>query len=226
MASLLSQLGINKKEFTDIQQETVNEGSARDAGVYDAAVDLAYIRKTDSGANMLEVKFKLADDSEFYWSTCVLSGDEKGNKSTWTVREDHAESTKKRYGVGTEVPLPGVVEMRHFLDAIGEEDPAAAQGEVKHKDDTITALCLTGVQGKRLKLGLNQEESLYNDEISVRNSVKYWMDGEGKNKEGDIILEKVVAKLEKNPLKKLKVAGGAGNAPAAANTATAAASGW
>lgn len=74
MATLLSQLGIDKSEFDSIKEEEVREGGTRESGVYDAAVDKAYIRKTDSGANMLEIDFIFADESTFHWSTCVLSG--------------------------------------------------------------------------------------------------------------------------------------------------------
>lgn len=226
MSGLLSQLGINQEEFNNIEEEKVPEGYTKESGVYDVAVDTAYIRKTDSGAKMLEVTFKMADDSNHNWSTCIASGDEKGNKSTWTVRDDHAESTKTRYGVGTEVPLPGVVEMRHLLDAIKTPDPAASEGQVKHRDDTITALCLTGIQGKRLKIGLRQEENFYNGEVSIRNHVQYWMDDEGKNGKGEDILEKATAWLAKNPLKKLRGANATAATTAPQGEAPAAGSGW
>lgn len=217
MATLLSQLGIDKAGFDEIKGEAVHDGP-RDSGVYDVAVRQAYIRKTDSGANMLEIDFTLADESSYHYSTCVLSGDEKGNKSTYTSKQ------------GKEVPLPGVQSMRHFLDSIGEEDPAASEGDVEHFDDKIKALCLTGVQGKKLKIGLNQYENFYNGETSLRNDVKYWMNADGENKTGDGILDKVTASLAKNPIKRLK--GGAPTAGAAATTAAtganapAAGSGW
>ena len=216
--TLLGSLGIAKEEFAGIKEEEVREGGTRDAGVYDAAVDKVYIRKTDSGANMLEIDFKFADESTFHWSTCVLSGDEKGNKSTYTSKQ------------GKEVPLPGVQSMRHFLDAIGEEDPKAVQGDVEHFGDKIKALCITGVQGKKLKLGINQYENFYNGEVSTRNDVKYWMNDKGENKAGDGILDKVVASLEKNPLKKLKASASTGGATVATGTTqgseAAAKSGW
>ncbi len=195
--SLLGQLNIDKKEFEEIREEEVRESGTKEAGVYDAAVDKAYIRKTDSGANMLEIDFVLANETTFHYSTCVASGDEKGNKTTYTSKQ------------GKEIALPGVTAMRHFLDAIGEEDPKAAQGDVEHFNDKIKALCITGIQGKKLKLGINQYENFYNGETSVRNDVKYWMNTEGENKAGDGILDKVTASLEKNPLKKLKGAAAA-----------------
>ncbi len=218
MATLLGQLNIDKKEFAEIKEEEVREGGTREAGVYDAAVDQAYIRKTDSGANMLEIDFLFADETKFHYSTCVASGDEKGNKTTYTSKQ------------GKEIALPGVTAMRHFLDAIGVEDPAAAQGDVEHFNDKIKALCITGIQGKKLKLGINQYENFYNGETSVRNDVKYWMNTEGENKAGDGILDKVTASLEKNPLKKLKASGASAapttGAPVTGGSEAAAKSGW
>ncbi len=213
--SLLSSLGIVEEEFVNIEAESVHEGGTRDSGVYDAAVKQAYIRRTDSGASMLEVDFTMVDESNFHYSTCVKSGDEKGNKTTYTSKQ------------GKEVALPGVSAMRHFLDAIGVVNPGAVEGEVEHFGNKISALCITDIQGKKLKLGVNQYENFYNGETSVRNDVKYWMNANGENGTGDGILDKVTAALEKNPLRKLKAAPAA--APATGGTANAAPtanSGW
>lgn len=75
--SLLDKLGINKTEFEKIEAESVPEGYLMPSGVYDAAVDVAYIRKTDSGAKMLEVGFLLTVGSEtkpYHWATAIQSG--------------------------------------------------------------------------------------------------------------------------------------------------------
>lgn len=216
MATLLSQLDIDKAQIDAIKPEGVSEGFLLPSGMYDAAIDEAYIRKTDSGAKMLEVKFILADESGFSWSTCVLSGDEKGNKSTYTTKQNK------------EVNLPGVVQMQHFFDAIGVPNPSASQGEVMHRDEKIKALCIEGVQGKKLKLGVNQQENLYNGDVTVRNDVKYWLTENGENSKGEDLLEKAVEALQKNPIKKLKNTP-AFNTPAqtgGTNVAEAAAEGW
>jgi len=118
--------------------------------------------------------------------------DEKGNKSTYTTKQ------------GKEIALPGIQSLRHFLDSINVPDPDATIGEVEHFGSKITALCIQNIQGKKLKLGVNQFENFYNGETSVRNDVKFWMNENGENKAGENILDKVTASLEKNPLKKLK----------------------
>ena len=193
MASMLDQLGISKETVAAVEPEEVYEGgSTREAGLYTVAVDKAYIRKTDSGANMLEVDFKMEDGSDFHYSTCVLSGDAKGNKSTYTTKQ------------GKERALPGVDSMTKFLTAIDSISAGAAEGEVEHFGTKMKVLAFSGLQGKKLQIGINQYENFYNGEVSVRNDVKYWLDEAGKNSAGEELSEKVKESLEKFPLKKLK----------------------
>lgn len=213
MAGLLEQMDLNPEDFNAIKEQTAG-GNVLDSGVYELAVAEAFIRKTDSGAKMLELKFIGKDDLSFNWSTCTQSGDAKGNKPTYTDQRS-----------GKERDLPGVISLKHFLDAIGEQNPAAAPGEVKFGDKTITALCLTSVQGKKLKLGINQYENEYNGSINIKNDIIAFMDTDGNNRAGELIEDKISNKLKNNPIKKLKVAGG-GTAPAADNAANVAAKGW
>ncbi len=131
MANLLEQMDLNPEDFNTIKEQTAG-GNVLDSKVYELTVDAAFIRKTPAGAKMLELSFITADDVPFKWSTCTQSGDEKGNKSTFTDKN-----------TGKERDLPGVVSLKHFLDAIGEQNPPASPGEVKFGNDTITALCLT-----------------------------------------------------------------------------------
>ena len=77
MASVMEQLGISKDRVEAIQPEEVYESKTIPAGVYDAELDKAFIRKTDSGANMLEVDFKVEVDGKpvtYHYSNCVMSG--------------------------------------------------------------------------------------------------------------------------------------------------------
>ncbi len=74
MASMMDQLGISQETMTSVEPEEVREGSLKPSGLYTLAVDKAYIRKTDSGANMLEIDFKMEDETTFHYSTCVKSG--------------------------------------------------------------------------------------------------------------------------------------------------------
>ena len=200
--SALDMLGISQETVAAVEPEEVRAGGTREAGLYTVAVDKVYIRKTDSGANMLEADFKLDDGSDFHYSTCVLSGDEKGNKSTYTTKQ------------GKERALPGVESLTKFLTAIDSLKAPAVKGEVEHFGTKIEALCFQSVQGKKLQIGINQYENFYNGEVSVRNDVKYWLDEAGKNSAGEDLIEKVTESLTKNPIKKLK------NAPAASTVGT------
>ena len=134
--SALEMLGINQEVLDQVEPEEVYEGSTRPAGLYTVAVDKAYIRKTDSGANMLEIDFTMDDSTNFHYATCVLSGDEKGNKSTYTSKQ------------GKEIALPGVASLTKFLTAIDSLKAAAVKGDVDHKGNKIQALCFSGIQGK------------------------------------------------------------------------------
>ena len=218
MASVLDTLGISKEVIAQVEPEEVYEGSTLPAGLYKVVVDKAYIRKTDSGANMLEVDFKMEDGTDFHYSTCVLSGDEKGNKSTYTSKQ------------GKEVALPGVVSLTKFLTAIDSVKANAIEGEVDHRGKgNIKALCFDGLQGKALLVGVNQEESFYQGDVLIKNDVKYWLDESGKNSAGEDLKEKVEESLEKHPLKKLKQAGGntpSAGAGAGAGKSASSESGW
>ena len=213
MAGLLEQMDLSPEDFAGIKEQTAG-GNLLDSAIYEVAVESAFIRKTDSGAKMLELLFITDKGMPFKWSTCTQSGDEKGNKSTYTDKRS-----------GKERDLPGVISLKHFLDAIGEKNPAAAPGEVIFGDKTITALCLTSVQGKKLKLGINQFESEYNGSINVKNDVIAFMDTDGNNRAGELIEDKVSNKLKNNPIKKLKIAGG-GTTPTAGTAADLAKGGW
>ena len=143
--------------------------------------------------------------------------DEKGNKSTYTSKQ------------GKELPLPGVQSLTKFLTAIDSIKAPAVKGEVEHFGTKIEALCFTGLQGKKLQIGINQYENFYNGETSVRNDVKYWLDEAGKNSAGEDLAEKVKESLEKNPIKKLKAQAGATASTGATTGGTATAgseNGW
>ena len=215
--SALDMLGVSQETVEAVEPEEVYEGGTRDAGLYKVAVDKIYIRKTDSGASMLEADFKLEDGTDFHYSTCVKSGDQKGNKTTYTTKQ------------GKERALPGVESMTKLLTTIDGLKASAVEGDVEHFGTKIKALCFTGLQGKKLQIGVNQYENFYNGEISVRNDIKYWLDENGKNSAGEDLIEKVVDSLEKFPLKKIKLQASqtatTGAAPVGGAAATKA-SGW
>jgi len=221
MASMLDQLGVTAEQVQEVEPESVYEGKTIPAGLYDAKIDKAFVRKTDSGANMLEVDFIVEVDGKpttYHYSNCVLSGDEKGNKTTYTDKN-----------TGKEISLPGVQAMTKFLTAIDSLDAAGQKGQVEWKDQKIEVLAFSGLQGKKLKIGVIQEENLFNGNVTLKNDVKYWLTADGKNSLGKPLAEKAKEAIEKNPIKRLKSSANASNTPAAgagSEAATAAASGW
>ncbi len=194
MASILDTLGISTEIVEAVEPVKVSEGYLWESGLYDVTVDKAYIRKTDSGANMFELDLIGEKGKKFHYATAILSGDQKGNKSTYTNKN------------GKEVPLPGVSSMVQFLIAIGKDpkQTEAQEGQVVHRDQKITALCFNGLQGLKLKVGIFQYESEYQGEVSVRNDIKYFLSSEGKNAEGNDLTEKAKKNLADFPLRKLK----------------------
>ena len=197
MAALFEQLEIPQQQIDEVKAEQAPTSFLVEPGVYIAEVDQAFIRTTDSGARMLEIDFILPNDQKMHWNTCTQSGDEKGNKTTYTDKN------------GKEQPLPGIGQMVNFLNAAKVPNPNAQAGKVKLRDDEIDALLIQGIQGKKLKLGVKQYENEYNGEVSLKNDILKFMDTNGKNKDGETIEEDVISAIEKNPVKRLKKKAGA-----------------
>ena len=205
-----SWLEFGEEELNNIQEESVakvSEFKQLESGVYPVVIDSAYIRKTDSGAEMFELKMKTKDEVACSWSTCVRSGDNKGNATTWTVTENHSDFTKKKYGVGTKVPLPGYQELAQLFAAFGStmKEHQPELGKIQHKDDVIDAKIFKDLTGKKFQICVQQYEEEYNGEISVKLDYQMFLDLEGNNSEGQNMEEKFVQKITKVPLRKLKV---------------------
>ena len=60
MAGLLEQMDVNPEDFNNIKEQTVG-GSVLDSGVYPMIINTAFIRKTGTGAKMLELEFQTED---------------------------------------------------------------------------------------------------------------------------------------------------------------------
>ena len=183
--SIFEELGI-AKEAEDVEAQKIVTGGPIDPGVYEARVERAYIRKTDSGARMVEIDFLVkvpnADEPrKFHNSICITSGDEKGNKPTF-----------------------GVHDFKHFLQAVGDMKPQTKKATVDHFGTNTKALTLPGLSGKNLLLGLIHEENDYNNQITIRNAVRAYLDKSGKNADGEDLKEKLEESIEKAPMKKSK----------------------
>jgi len=183
--SIFEQLGI-AKEAGEVEAQKISTGGPIDPGVYEARVERAYIRKSDSGARMVEIDFMVkvpnADEPrKFHNSICITAGDAKGNKPTF-----------------------GVHDFKHFLQAIGDTEPETKEVTVDHFGTNTSALAMPKLSGKTLLLGLIHEENDYNNQITIRNAVRAYLDKSGKNSDGDDLKEKLEESIEKAPLKKSK----------------------
>lgn len=203
-------------QFNEEETAAINEASVAkttegfkqlESGIYPVVIVAAYIRKTDSGAEMFELSMMTKDEVKCSWSTCVRSGDAKGNATTWTVGDHHSESTKKRYGIGTKVPLPGYQELAQLFAAFGSEmkDHQPEMTQIEHRGDTIEAKVFKDLTGKRFQIAVQQYEEEYNGEINVKLDYQMFLDMEGNNAKGENQEEKFLKKISKVPLRKLKV---------------------
>lgn len=180
-------------EEESIVVEAEKEFETVTPGVYEFKIEKAYVRDTDTGAKMIEVLFKGKDgEAYFNYSTCVQSGDEKGNKTTYTSK------------TGKEVILPGLQEVfRLFVVATGSKNIATRKDKVIHKDQEIEATILEGLSGKIVKIGIINKTNLYEGTVSLRPEVHTFMDREGRNVNKEYKEKEVADKIALNPIKKL-----------------------
>jgi len=203
METLAGILGISDK-VDDIKTQDVSDGFLLDSGVYKMEVDKVYIRKTDSGAKMFTVELKTEEGKPFTHQTAIQSGDQKGNKTTYTDKN------------GKEQFLPGIHEMEHFFQAVGttSKDVKVKTGNIEVFGEMQEVVAIPEVTGKKLIVGVQQEENFWNDQLTIKNRVLGYLKSDGTNSKGENKLEKMEQKLKTEPLKKLK------NKPAATTATT------
>lgn len=209
-------LNVSEELLNGVEAENVSTGSGvLESGVYEVKVNSCFIRKTDSGASMLELNTEDEDGNKVFWNTCLKSGDAKGNKSTYTDKK------------GKEQLLPGVVHAMHLFESCGldltKEEPQT--GTVEYRDNNIEAGIFKAITGKKFKACVRQYEDEYNGEIKLKYDIENFLDVNGENTKGEFLEDKFLAKIEKSPVKLLKKKTG-GSQPTAAAQAEAAQSGW
>ena len=178
-----------------------------DSGSYKVAIDKMYINTTDSGAQMMNLTFKIKDSEKLIFAKyCTRSGDEKGNKATFTILASHPEFLKKKYAVGSECPLPDYKFITQLFAATKSEmiDNAPEEGMIKIGDNTISAKIFKTMIGKELTVCGQVQESEYNGEVSEKFVPVVYLDTDGLNADGDEMVEKFNKKIEKEPVKRLK----------------------
>jgi len=176
------------------QEVTIPEYKPVEAGVYEVAVEKAYLRTTDNGATMLELDFvEVVPDNplggrHIRWSTAVKSGNSKGNKATYTSKN------------GKEVPLPGVVIAKALFDAADVSmTTKPVDTKLEHAGNIINARVFPQLENKKVCIAVQQYEDEYNGELRTKIDVKdvFKCSNEEKKKKWKDF-------LERNPIRKLK----------------------
>ena len=199
---------------TDLFNKTTEESTAvastfqpLASGVYKVGIDKMYIDKTQSGAEMMNLTFKIEETGKLIFAKyCTRSGDEKGNKPTFTIVESHPEFLKKQYGVGNEAPLPDYKFITQLFSATNSPmaENAPEEGSVKVGDNIVNGKIFKTMIGKKLTLCGQVQESEYNGNIDEKFVPLMYLDCEGNNAKGEPQEENFIKKITKEPVKRLK----------------------
>ncbi len=210
-------LGVDTSSEELNKAVTVSEGGITAAGVYKAVVEKAYVTKSSGGANKVNIEFAIqkedGSEGKFFYGNYVSSGDEKGNKTTYTNKK-----------TGKEMPLPGLVEVNTFFQAIGVANPDTKKATIELFGEETEVLAMPGISGKKCILGLRHKFDDYKEKDIAY--VDTFLDKDGKNSDGDDLLEALTSKIEKAPFKKTKAKASAAPAAPTGGSEATSAGGW
>ena len=186
-------LDTNSEEMNKTQK--VVSGGILAPGVYKMQIDKVYAVKKDSGAVQLNVEFKYpkedGEEGKFFWNSYVQSGDEKGNKATYTDKN-----------TGKEKPLPGVLEFRQLCQAAGIDNPKTVDATIELFGEPTPVKAIPEMTGKVVTVGIRNMYDDYREQDVA--FVELFLDRDGKNSKGEDLLDKLKEKIEKTPYKKSK----------------------
>jgi len=211
---ILNEYGVSEQQAQEVQAQRA-PGAVLPSGVYDAEIVDAYIERKPSGSEMLNFEFKLANGQDFKYSTAVKS---KAGKTTFT------RDGKEHLMLG----LQELIRVARLL--LGKEDVDAVKEFKEINGKPVEVKRLKDLIGKKVKLGIRQEENLYNGNITLRNYIHKWMNENGEIEDGTKVDAEEAAWLEKNPVKKSRATAGTGAVAATptpgVGTDALASSGW
>lgn len=193
MSDNLDWLEIDDSMFEEIGEEKISSFSIPESGAHKVEIEQCFLRRTDKGAIMLELQTKNQVGQKINWSTCLATGDEKGNKTTF-VKD------------GVERPLPGIKDAKHLFEAFGLDfrKVSPTNSEVLFFDKTIKAKVYKQLSGKKFTACVQQYENEWNGDVSTKLNILHFLDADGKNKSGEYYVDIFNEKMAKNPVKKLK----------------------
>ncbi len=217
MAGIFDTIGVDTSSSDLNEAVKISTGGVLAPKVYDFQIDRAYVTKTSGGANKLCIDFQyVKDDGDtgvFYYTNFISSGDEKGNKTTYTKD-------------GKEHSLPGLIEFNNILKALKVENPDVKKATIELFDEPTEVLAMPTLSDKKCKAGIRTKYDDYREKDVA--FVDTFLDSDGKNSDGEDLLEALEQKIEKTPYKKSRAKKAATNTNPAStgNSAVVAGSGW
>ena len=187
---------------TDLLEKSVAEQEERQestgvlqSGIYPVTVEKAYLSKSQGGATAFNLDMVSDDGKKIFYTGWIRSGDEKGNKATYTDKN------------GNEVPLPSWFQVEHFLKAVGKklEELKPVPAKMERFGRTEEILALPQLEGARCKAVVRQYENEYNGEVSIKYDIEDFLRLDGSRVGSKGRDEKAWAEfLAKNPIRKLR----------------------
>lgn len=192
---LLSEMGVDTSTEEMSSAQKVVSGGIIPPGVYKMQIERAFISKSSGGAAKANVDFiykkENGEDGKFFYGQYISSGDEKGNKTTYTDKTTGQERT-----------LPGMIDFNHLLQAAGQPDPEVKKATIEMFNEQVEVKALPTLTGVELTVGLRGEYDDYKEKDV--NFAEAFLDKDGKNSEGTDLLEVLTEKIKKAPMKKPK----------------------
>jgi hypothetical protein len=173
---------LNEGEKLQEKFESGNDGF-KEGEIHDVQIRLAYLGEYDSGAKYFVIEFEKENGQRDSMRETISSGDTKGNRTYY-------EKDGKKY------PLPGINKINSVLKAVGtnilEIKPVETIIEVFGSQESHPVF--KELTGKKLKVGVQKEESENNDQIYV-NSKFTPLPFDASEEE----IDKVLKKIQKKP---------------------------
>jgi len=188
--NLLDTMGIS----TELYEETKTEASTGnsflwESGAIKVEITEAAVFGTESGAKMLKVSFKDADDREFtdYQNTSYIAKEDK-------------DKVKK----GDRCENPGGAKIFKALLSAANVEPASAtmsEGKIKaYGKDDVDAIVIDSLKGRSVVALVRQVEDPNSEQYPDSNQIEGYADVEGNINGSSENLDKWKLKIEKQPV--------------------------
>jgi len=163
-----------------------------ESGIYNVAIEEAYITTSDSGSEFLNFRFRTADNRSIFWKSVNTLLKDSDGKKYW-------EKDGKRH------PYGGYVTMAKICDVIDcklkDLSPIDATLEIFGENQKVKMF--KDLIGKKLKIVVQQYEDDYSGEVKIKTDIVGFMDLDGNYKDENLI-EKYEKKIKRTPVRELK----------------------